>query len=440
MLATMIPLLRNLAKCCARPIGRAFVFMAVAAVSGCFAGPDPLPPEQALAAAHGRITRLLEQERAFAPDAITVVPSQTPATPDRITVWYPAHPIIAPALGRRDVRAVFERAHPEVRLDAQFIGEWHVAIQKLTVSIAAGDVPDIALVDRSWAARLAQAGHLMPLDGFLTPKVLDDVHPHVRAAYTLQGRVWALPADGFCSVLYFNRDLVAEPPQTWADLRDAGPHTDAPGALGHLPYVESLWSAGGVVCELNQSGLTAPPAIRTLDFLIDLRDTGRVAPRMLENPGWAFETFLRGNVAMTAGSSEWFPRTGNAAFTVGMAPLPGEEGPVSRLGDKALVVFARHARAKRAGIVAVLDFLTGPAVQGAEAASRGSVPVRQSVLEGVDVPEGLRDAYEAAQAPPFIGVWTAVEHELLNYLGLAYRWQPEEGGSEERLPQASSGK
>ena len=435
-----IPLLPNMQKRCARPTGRAFVFMAVAALSGCFGGPDPLPPEEALAAAHARITRLLAEERAFAPDVISVAPAQPPAAPERIAVWYPAHPIIAPALGRRDVRAVFERAHPEVRIDAQFIGEWHVAVQKLTVSIAAGDVPDIALVDRSWAARLAQAGHLMPLDGFLMANVLDDVHPHVRTAYTLQGRVWALPADGFCSVLYFNRDLVAEPPQTWADLRDAGPDPDAPHALGHLPYVESLWSARGVVCELNQSGLTAPPALGTLDFLLELRDTGRVAPRMLENPGWAFETFLRGGVAMTAGSSEWLPRTGNAAFAVGMAPIPGEEGPVSRLGDKALVVFARHAPAKRAGIAAVLDFLTGPAVQGAEAVARGSVPVRQSVLEGVDLPEGLRTAYQTAQAQPFIGVWTAVEHELLNYLGLAYQWQPEEGDSEEDLPRVSSGK
>lgn len=403
------------------------MFLTVAAVCGCFAGPDPLPPKEALEYAHARITRLLEEERAQYPDAIAIQPPEKTGAPGTITLWYPSHPVIAPGLGRPEVRAALEQAHPDLQLSAQFIGEWHVAIQKLTVALAAGDVPDIAVVERSWAARLAQAGRLMPLDGFLTAKVMEDIHPGARAAYTMQGRVWALPADGFCSVLFFNRSRVAAAPQTWDDLRNMTRDAQAGPVIGHLPYIEALWSAGGEVCELNQSGLTAPPALRTLHFLLELRDTGRTDARMLENSAWAFAAFLNGQAAMTAGSSEWLPRTRDAKFPVGLAPLPGEHGPVSRLGDMAIVVFAEHAPPKREGIVAVLDFLTGPTVQGAEAAARGSMPVRQSVLDTVEVPEGLREAYTAAKAPPFVGVWNAAEYELFGCLALAYRWT-ETGG------------
>lgn len=408
----------------ARPSGRALLFLA-AAVCGCLAGPEPLPPDEALERAHVQITRLIEDERGQTPDAILIEPPETPADPGIVAFWYPAHPVIAPALGTPEIRTAFETAHPDVQLKAQFIGEWHVAVQKLTVNLAAGDLPDIAVVERAWAARLARAGRILPLDGFLDPRVLDDLHPNARAAYTMQDRVWALPADGFCSVLFYNRAMTPHPPHTWDELRGLAPETQY--AIGYVPYVEMLWSAGGRVCELNQSGLTAPPALRTLQFLLALRDAGRSNARMLEDPRWGFAAFLNGDAAMTVASSAWLARTRDAGFPVDMAPLPGENGPVSRLGDMAIVVFARHAAARRDGIVAVLDFLTGSAVQGAGAAARGSMPVRQSVAGTVDVPPGLRAAYAAAEAPPFIGAWSAAEYELASGLTRVWRWTNDGG-------------
>ena len=581
----------------ARLRGRALVFFAVGCLCGCFAGPEPLPPTEALERAHERITSLIREEREQLPDAIVIESPEAPRDASSITVWYPSHPVLAPVLGRPAARAEFELAHPGVKLEARFIGEWHVAIQKLTVALAGGDLPDIALVERSWAARLAQAGRIMPLDGFLAAEVLGDIHPHARDACTMQGRIWALPADGFCSVLYYNRDLVANPPETWTDVRTfdriepanheelglpvepengvpgvyagflpplqgsgvgasdpgaaarfqralprailvrpyrgSGPHgtanhetsgtpvhnenrvdrrgrrslagqifetvntsivdredecralvprwrgwsgegrtgggmlavsrfavasggdensvpcngpyrcedrltqgqarhfsngiLEAEYIIGYLPFLEMLWSAGGRLCELNRSGLDAPPATRTLEFLTGLHDTNQTHARMLGNPVYAFASFLKGEVAMTAGPSEWLPQTRDASFPVGLAPLPGENGPVSRLGDMVLVVFAKHAPAKREGIIAVLDFLTGPAVQGAEAARLGSMPVRQSLAESAELSPGLREAYAAALAPPFTGVWSAAEFELLNHLGVAYRWLDEKG-------------
>ncbi|HQE82814.1 MAG TPA: extracellular solute-binding protein [Candidatus Hydrogenedentes bacterium] len=408
---------RGARLCC-----RALMVFVAAAACGCLAGPEPIPPKEALNRAHQRITRLLDEERTQYPAAMAIESPEIPADPARIVVWYPSHPIIAAGLRRPGGPAAFEQAHPGLKLDGQFIGEWHVAVQKLTVALAAGDLPDIAVVERSWAARLAQAGRLMPLDGFLPLEVLDDIHPAARDAYAMQGRVWALPADGFCSVLFFNRDLVANAPETWDELRNAAPGAKAVRAIGYVPFVESLWSAGGRVCELNQSGLTAPAAMRTLEFLLELRDSGRTEARMLQDPAWGFSAFLNGDVAMTVGSSEWLPQTFDVKFPVGMAPVPGESGPVSRLGDMALVVFAKYAPAKRNGIVAVLDFLTGPTVQGTEAAFRGSMPVRQSVADTAEIPAGLREAYAAAQAPPFTGVWSAAEFELWSALELTYRW------------------
>ncbi|MGI6461761.1 MAG: extracellular solute-binding protein [Candidatus Hydrogenedentales bacterium] len=405
--------------------GRALLFLA-AAVGGCLAGPEPLRPNEALERAHKSITRLLQEERAHYPETIILEAPEAVDDPATVTFWYPAHAIIAPALGNPKLRRAFDAAHPGIELKPQFIGDWHVAIQKLTVSIAAGDLPDIAVVERSWAARLAQAGRLMPLDGFLGTELLDDFHRNARDACSMQERLWALPADGFCTVLFFNRAVVADPPQTWEELGAQIAETKT--LIGHLPYVEMLWSAGGRLCEPKQSGLTAASARQTLHFLLALRDTGQSDAQALADPTWGFAAFMRGNTAMTAASSEWLVRTRDAGFPVDMAPLPGAEGPISRVGNMVIVVFAKHAAARHEAIVAVLDWLTGAAVQGAAATGRGSMPVRRSITETVDIPSGLHAAYSAAQAPPFISAWTAAEYELSSNLARVWHWkhEPEE--------------
>ena len=40
------------------------------------------------------------------------------------------------------MESAWTQVRPEVQLEAQFIGDWPAAIQKLLVSITAGDPPD----------------------------------------------------------------------------------------------------------------------------------------------------------------------------------------------------------------------------------------------------------------------------------------------------------
>ena len=127
---------------------------------------------------------------------------------------------------------------------------------------------------------------------------------------------------------------------------------------------------------------------------------------------------------MTVASSEHLARARKAAFKVGVAPVPGQHGPVSRSGESAIVVFRRYAEAKRVALTEVVAFLTGPAIQGADAAAQGSVPVRTSVAERVAVEPGLAEAYGKARATPLTGPWAAVAFETARHLDLACRWTP----------------
>lgn len=412
---------------------RSWVFAFPVLLAGCFGGEEPLPPAEALARAAQRIGALLAQDRALYDRRATWEPGQRPSDPTAVRLWFYTHPNMAVLLAHPSPLDAFNAEHARVRLTQQYIGDWYVAVQKLTVSLAAGDLPDMALVKRGWLARLIASGRIAELDGILPDRLMQDLRPEARAALSAHGHLYAVPADGFCSVLFYNRERVGEePPRTWDDLlaiaRRLGPPDPDPRkaryAIGDLPFIETLWSAGGYVCRGRDCGLDRPEAREALDFVVGLRAEQLAHPYALGNPQHALDLFLAGKVAMTVASSENLPLAQRAPFPLGVAPVPGKTGPVSRLSDNAVVVFREHAEGKRAAISHALAFLTGPDLQGAEAMVRGSVPVRESVAGKPDMTNGLEHAYREARHTPLVGPWGAVEFELARYVSLAYRFEP----------------
>ncbi|MCP4640882.1 MAG: extracellular solute-binding protein [bacterium] len=350
-----------------------------------------------------------------------------------VEFWYFSHPIIAPALGPSDGQAAFNRLLPPGHiLEAHFIGEWQYAVQKLTVSIAANDLPDLALVKRPWLARLAESGRLMPLDALLPTPLLEDISPRAREAGSIEGRLFGLPVDGFCLVLFYNRDMIGDvPPATWGELRTRAERisetrkTDGPGyALGHFPYLPALWSAGGAVVDGTTCGLAEPTALETLEYILALRDDGLMHPHTFLDPVTGLSLFLRGDVAMTVASSADVAKMKGATFAWEIAPIPGKEGPVSMLADDVLVAFGEYAEAKQKAIAAAIDQLIGSHILGEAAARRGSVPIRKSVLEEVTTPQPLLAAYDHARCTPLVGPWNEIEGQLMRHLVLAYRYVP----------------
>ncbi|MCX5758928.1 MAG: extracellular solute-binding protein [Candidatus Hydrogenedentes bacterium] len=167
-------------------------------VAGCFQPEPLLPPHEALAKTAQRIQQIIEEERKV-PIEPRQFPQETPANSNEVVFWFCAHPLISHAMLAHPERVeAFQSAHPGLKLNHQFIGDWSVAIQKLTVSLAAGEVPDVALVKRPWLARLIDSGWVAPLDDLLPPTLLADFQPVALAPLGFAGHLYALPADGFC--------------------------------------------------------------------------------------------------------------------------------------------------------------------------------------------------------------------------------------------------
>ena len=260
--------------------------------AGCMVSEPPIPPREALAEAANRIEDILLDETPGGPATPIMDCGERPEDPTRVSVWLYNDPVVSPVAADPRRRAALNRKHPNVTLDCQLAGPWMMAVQKLTVNLAAGDagdLPDIALVKRFWLPRLARTGRLVPMDVLLPKSLLEDVREPSRAAFTVDGLLYAMPGEGFCNVLLYNKELLpAGPPATWDALRctaKAMPRTKQDfDPIGDVPFLESLWSAGGAVYEDRQCDLRAPEASEALEFILGLRNSGLAHPAAIGDP------------------------------------------------------------------------------------------------------------------------------------------------------------
>jgi trehalose/maltose transport system substrate-binding protein len=82
---------------------------------------------------------------------------------------------------------------------------------------------DLFMVDVAWPGEIAE--HLLDLSEYLDQETLSRFYPSLLNAYTLQGRLVALPWFGDSGMFYYRTDLLdkygLDVPQTWDDLYTA---------------------------------------------------------------------------------------------------------------------------------------------------------------------------------------------------------------------------
>jgi multiple sugar transport system substrate-binding protein len=233
---------------------------------------------------------------------------------------------------------------------------------------AKSDEYDVIDMDVIWTAEFASNGWIIPLpesqfplDKFLKPAV---------ATAMYQGRLYAVPDYSNADLLYYRKDILAkagvQPPKTWEQLQKLA-ETVAPkyGLYGYAgtfaPYegltvnfAAAVQSAGGSILSPEGTKVTvdSPQALRGLEFLVNGFKQGWIPKVALtyeeESSQAAFEAgkflFLDNWPDVYAALSTPGPQ--NKVYgKVGVAPLPGPDGPgSSSLGGANLAIsaFSQH--------------------------------------------------------------------------------------------------
>ena len=297
--------------------------------------------------------------------------------------------------------ARFEAANPDVLIEVIWAPPEAARRQKeFAAQLAAGDNRnDIYVLNPTWLTEFASHGWLAPLDGYFCAgeAALGGMFPASVQANKVDGRLMALPWTVDGGLLYYRRDLLPNPPTTWAEIQQSAldARTAANLRAGYLwqgdayegltcNTLEFVWAYGGDVFDEEGQVVFDSPATRAaLAHMRDLIASGASPAEVATSREAAtLAAFRSGEAALMRNwAYAWDRLQGEGAAVVGqvgIAPLPA-----SCLGGRSLALSAYSQHPEQA--FRFMAFLLG-AEQQAQLALRGvQPPALESVYGDADL-------------------------------------------------------
>ncbi len=354
--------------------------------------------------------------------------------------------------------AAFETDHPGQEIELIHVpspGEYRT---RLATEFAAGNPPDISLLNYRRFAPFAESGLLEPLGPYLAQSQViqpDDFYALPMEAFTWQGELVCLPQNISSLVVYYNQDLfdaagVPYPGDRWdwqdflATAQALTRDVDGDGrpeqyGLGMEPSLYRLapfiWqNRGPLVDDLaqpQQLTLTRFPSLEALTWFTELQTVHRVAPTRLEEEAMDSETrFVAGLTAMYLNSRRVTPAFREiTAFQWDVAPLAQGATAANILHSDAYCLAASAADKETAW--RFIEFANSPEGQVIIAATGRTVPSLRAVAES--------DAFlDSSQRPARSQVWLD-SIPLLQRVPLMANWEEIEAVADEEIERAFYG-
>ena len=330
----------------------------------------------------------------------------------------------------------FEKTHRDVRVQVVEVASKGDHLARLSTSFAAGDPPDVFLVNYREYSQFVARGAVSAIEERLADRDVDlsDYYDEPVDAFTYDGELQCMPQNISSLVVYYNRAVFAdagvpEPADDWTwddfvttarsltdgDVRGAG--IDA-SIIRLAPFV---WSNGGEIVddESQPTRLTLDEdaSREAVQDVVDLVRDGSV-PTEEELAAQDLQTrFVTGKLGMLLSSRREVPPLREVAgldFDVAPVPRRGEPSTILHSDAYCLSAKADHQDAA-ADFVA---FATGEQGQRLTALSGRTVPSLRSVAESpaflnpAQAPSRSQvflDGIESMRRTPVVPVWPEVE-------------------------------
>jgi arabinogalactan oligomer/maltooligosaccharide transport system permease protein len=200
---------------------------------------------------------------------------------------------------------------------------------KITSAVPRGQGPDLFIFAHERTGDWARSGIIEPVGGMMADRLTDKFIPSTKDALRWDGELYGMPLAFKSVALFYNRELVDEPPKDTDTLLEiAERHTSNEADRYGLSYQATsfyhhsgwLFGFGGSI--FDESGiprLDTPENARSLAFVRDLQDR-RVMPR--EQTGALVAQLFNESRAAMVINGPWFLGEIEDQVDFGVAPLP----------------------------------------------------------------------------------------------------------------------
>ncbi|HDL86506.1 MAG TPA: ABC transporter substrate-binding protein [Candidatus Acetothermia bacterium] len=208
----------------------------------------------------------------------------------------------------------FMADHPNIQINLAYQGGYGDLSTKLLAAIMAGNPPVMAQMYEDWTMKFLEADALMPLGDQLSPATIVDIPQSLIESntYLVNGKkaLMTVPFNKSAMVLFYNTDLMKQPPKTWDELLQVSKDltvvkgdTTVQYGFGIRPYTEFFiqffHQAGGKIFneDMTKCLINSEAGIQAMNYLLQLK------PYSLYQSAYLSDPFGAGKVAMYIGSS-----------------------------------------------------------------------------------------------------------------------------------------
>jgi len=337
----------------------------------------------------------------------------------KVIFWHSFVATTIPALNELIER--FEKEHPEIDIEAQYVPTGDALVQKLITAIQSQTAPDVSWIHADFLDKLVESDAIYPMDHFtngengISSAEMNDFFPQLLDAFSNKKVLYALPMDATVLALVYNKDHFRAagidpnfPPRTWNDLKEYSkkltldkdgdgkfdqygfyvPAYPGSGPLSIwevLQWSPYLWQAGGEIIDSTQTKVlfNSEAGVQALTLWKEIYD-------QLNFSNYSFTHDMglaSGSISMIM-DGPWdlptFRKMKNIDWAVASLP-EGPKGKATYIAGESLAIFKQSKNPDATWTF--VKWVTQPEIQAMFSMSSGYLPVRKSVLE--------RDDYKA---------------------------------------------
>jgi arabinogalactan oligomer/maltooligosaccharide transport system substrate-binding protein len=299
----------------------------------------------------------------------------------------------------------------------------------------AGLGADVVTWPHDQIGEAVMAGIIQPISEWLEDGTLAGYYESALDALSFDGELYGLPKAVETTALVYNKDIIATPPSTWAELMSlTEEHTNkADNRFGFLfdfknfYFVHGFFAGmGGYVFgfdggyDVNDIGMNNAGAVGALELIKDLTDRGLLP--LSTDYGVMEDQFNQGRTPMIINGPWSINGYKDAGINVGVAPLPtlpNGQHPNTFSGVKGWYISEYSANPYWAA--KLIEFITSKVSLQSRFADTGELPPRHDVVIDDPIAAGFLAQAEFAQSMPNVPEMGPVWGNIGDAIDLATR-------------------